>query len=77
MLSVDDFRAALRAKLGEEVGEYLASSDVLELADVLEVVYALARFDGMEPSQLEAMRRQKVMERGGFEARLWWEPSSG
>lgn len=72
-LNADELRAALRAKLGEEVGEYLASGEVLELADVLEVVYALAELGGVGRRQLEEMRRQKAEERGSFDARLWWE----
>lgn len=75
VLNADEFRAALRAKLGEEVAEYLASGEVLELADVLEVVYALAMLDGVGNGELEDLRRHKAGERGSFEARLWWTPS--
>jgi predicted house-cleaning noncanonical NTP pyrophosphatase (MazG superfamily) len=77
VLDKEDFRAALRSKLREEVDEYLESGEVLELADVLEVVYALARLDGVDTEPLETLRRQKAEERGTFAARLWWEPSSG
>jgi predicted house-cleaning noncanonical NTP pyrophosphatase (MazG superfamily) len=71
-LDPEEFRAALGAKLHEEVAEYLHSGEALELADVLEVVYALARLDGLTPSELEDLPAQKAGERGGFEARLWW-----
>lgn len=77
MLNADEFRAALRAKLGEEVAEYLESGEVLELVDVLEVVYALAKTDGVGKGKLEDLRRQRAGERGSFEARLWWELSPG
>ena len=69
------YRAALRDKLQEEVAEYLASGEVLELADVLEVVQALAALDGVPAAELEAMRRQKAQERGAFRDRLWWTPT--
>ena len=69
------FRAALRDKLQEEVTEYLESGDPPELADVLEVVYALADLDGVSPTRLEEMRARKAAERGGFGKRLWWEAS--
>ncbi|MFC4639164.1 phosphoribosyl-ATP pyrophosphohydrolase [Deinococcus hohokamensis] len=69
-----DFRAALREKLREETQEFLDSGDVTELADVLEVVYALAAQDGVSPAALEALRAAKARERGGFHARLWWAP---
>lgn len=57
---------ALRAKLREEVAEYLASGDPAELADVLEVVITLAAQHGIDPARLEAMRRAKAAERGGL-----------
>ncbi|CAM4448760.1 nucleoside triphosphate pyrophosphohydrolase [Deinococcus marmoris] len=73
LLNPDDFCAALRTKLGEEVAEYLESGEVLELADVLEVVYALAELDGVDRNELEDLRARKAQECGGFAARLWWE----
>lgn len=65
---------ALRVKLQEEVAESLESGDVLELADILEVVYALAKLDGVSSAELEQRRAAKAEERGSFERRLWWEP---
>ncbi|CAM3868508.1 nucleoside triphosphate pyrophosphohydrolase [Deinococcus frigens] len=75
-LNPAEFRAALRAKLGEEVAEYLETGEVLELADVLEVVYALAELDGVSRGELEDLRVRKAEERGAFAARLWWDPPS-
>lgn len=63
-------RRLLQAKLQEEVGELLASDDTEELADVLEVVLALARESGLAPDALEALRARKAAERGGFDRRL-------
>lgn len=74
-LDDEGFQDALRAKLQEEVAEYLESGEVLELADVLEVVYALAGRDGVSAAELEEMRAQKAEERGGLAQRLWWEPA--
>jgi len=64
------YRAALRAKLAEEVDEFLEGNQVEELADVLEVVYALGRLEGLTPERLETLRADKLAERGGFERRL-------
>ncbi|MFK7601335.1 nucleoside triphosphate pyrophosphohydrolase [Deinococcus sp. SM5_A1] len=75
-LNPADFRAAPRNKLGEEEAEYLESGEVLELADVLEVMYALAELDGVGRTELEDLQAQKAAERGSFAARLWWEPPS-
>lgn len=68
-----DFEAALREKLQEEVAEYLESGEVMELTDILEVVYALAELDGVTSSQLDTLRAEKAAERGAFRERWWWE----
>jgi predicted house-cleaning noncanonical NTP pyrophosphatase (MazG superfamily) len=69
----DEYAARLRDKLTEEVAEFLASdSDPEELADVLEVVYALAALAGTEPQQLEKLRAAKADERGAFADRIIW-----
>lgn len=72
-LNPPDFRVALREKLREETAEYLEAGDVQELADVLEVVYALAALDGLTPADLEALRAGKAEVRGAFLRRLRWE----
>jgi predicted house-cleaning noncanonical NTP pyrophosphatase (MazG superfamily) len=67
------FRDLLRDKLVEEVDEFLASDgDLEELADILEVVLALADDLGAGPAQLEEMRAAKAAERGGFSLRIVW-----
>ncbi|WP_433324323.1 hypothetical protein [Spirillospora sp. CA-294931] len=65
-----EYRALLRAKLYEEAGEYIVSGDPAELADVLEVVQALASTHGLSPADLEALRSAKATERGGFNDKL-------
>jgi len=67
-----EYRERLRDKLLEEVNEFLTSGDLDELADILEVVYALAAQQGIPPGQLEEFRAQKAEERGGFTARIIW-----
>ncbi|HTP56690.1 MAG TPA: nucleoside triphosphate pyrophosphohydrolase [Candidatus Paceibacterota bacterium] len=65
-----EFRAALRSKLREEVDEYLVSGDIEELADIMEVVYALAALEGCGPEQLEGWRQRKLAYAGGFSERI-------
>lgn len=77
-LDDDTYLLALLAKLLEEALELVESQSVKEmvkeLADVDEVVRALARLLG-GPETLEAVRQAKAAERGGFEGRLFmtWE----
>jgi predicted house-cleaning noncanonical NTP pyrophosphatase (MazG superfamily) len=66
----DEQAALLRAKLYEEAGEYVATSDPAELADLLEVLHALASLHGLTPEQLEEQRAAKAAERGAFSKRL-------
>jgi len=68
------FLEALRAKLVEESVEYYAAADdaeaVAELADLMEVVLALAEVHGADGEALEAARRAKLAARGGFRERF-------
>ncbi|MEV6235185.1 nucleoside triphosphate pyrophosphohydrolase [Lentzea sp. NPDC051838] len=64
------YHELLRDKLSEEVAEFLESGEVEELADVLEVLHALARAAGVTPSELERIRAKKAAERGGFAGRI-------
>jgi len=70
------YLAALRAKLMEEAGEALAASHTSlrsELADVLEVLQALAAAQGMSWEDVVAEAARKRDERGGFGERIFLE----
>jgi predicted house-cleaning noncanonical NTP pyrophosphatase (MazG superfamily) len=69
----EEYCARLRDKLREEVEEYLASdNDREELADILEVLYALAWQAGTDQQQLEKLRAAKAEKHGGFADRIIW-----
>lgn len=61
-----ELESALWKKLDEEVAEFQESKNPEELADILEVVYALSNFYNVRPNELEKMRQKKYEERGGF-----------
>lgn len=61
---------ALDYKLNEELAEYQADKSLEELADLLEVMYAVAVARGYSIDDLERVRKQKAEKRGGFEKRL-------
>ena len=65
-----EFEQKLLEKLAEEVDEFLRDGEIEELADVLEVIYALAAQDGVSQDGLERIRRRKVDQRGSFSKRL-------
>ncbi len=71
VLDANVYRQELRRKLQEEVTEFVESENAEELADILEVVYALAVDGGVSLSQLEEMRKQKRREKGGFDQRIF------
>lgn len=48
-----------------------ASGDVAELADLVEVVYALVKAKGLTIAQFEALGQSKVDQRGAFDQRLF------
>ncbi|MBQ8136274.1 MAG: nucleoside triphosphate pyrophosphohydrolase [Clostridia bacterium] len=59
--------AALDRKLQEEVGEYLESGSVEEMADIVEVLHGIAFHRGISWDEVESVRVRKRAERGGFE----------
>jgi predicted house-cleaning noncanonical NTP pyrophosphatase (MazG superfamily) len=68
-----EYQSLLVAKLSEEVLEFIASDgDPGELADVLEVVMALADGLGIGQQELERLRADKAAKRGGFSQRIVW-----
>ncbi|KMK75786.1 nucleoside triphosphate pyrophosphohydrolase [Alkalihalobacillus pseudalcaliphilus] len=61
----------LLVKLQEEISEYNATTTEQqakeELADVMEVIFALAKLKGITGEELETFRLEKCGKRGGFE----------
>lgn len=71
ILNAAEYITELRTKLREEADEFFAASshaDALEeLADVLEVILALAATHGTDLEQLEQIYADKAAQRGGFD----------
>ncbi|WP_183279801.1 nucleoside triphosphate pyrophosphohydrolase [Clostridium fungisolvens] len=57
----------LKNKLTEEVQEFMEAENLEELADVMEVLFALANSLGYSEDDLMSMRAKKREARGGFE----------
>lgn len=56
----------LENKLKEEVNEFIEDKNLEELADIMEVLYALAEHIGYKEEELINKRKEKFNERGGF-----------
>ena len=65
-----EYLELLNTKLGEELKEYLENESVEELADLVEVVYAILDYKGVSRQEFEGIRKQKVEERGAFRDKL-------
>ena len=70
VLSDTEYLTMLDAKLNEELAEYQESKSMEELADLLEVIRAVAAARGSSIDEVEQIRREKAKKRGGFEKKL-------
>lgn len=71
ILGSEEYLLELDKKLQEEVAEYLENNDLAELADVLEVIRAIAEARGEDIDAIEHVREQKFLERGGFKDKIF------
>lgn len=75
MLDKSTYFQELKTKLKEEVNEYLqAENDVEaieELSDVLEIIHSLSTIHGEGFKDIEAARKKKFVERGGFKEKVY------
>ena len=70
ILTEDRYLDMLDRKLEEELAEYQESKSMEELADLLEVIRAVASARGSSIGEIEAIRAQKEKARGGFAKRI-------
>ena len=62
----DEKEELVKKKFFEEIEEYFYSKEKEELADILELVHAVAEKEGIDFSELERLRAEKTRERGSF-----------
>ena len=70
ILTDEAYLAKLDEKLNEELAEYQESKSMEELADLIEVIRAVAVARGSSIKEVEAIRRDKAAKRGGFEKKI-------
>lgn len=61
----------LDKKLKEEVNEYLADYSVEEIADVMEVIYAILDYRGTSMEDVEKVRINKRDRKGAFKNKIF------
>ena len=66
----DTYIEYLDQKLNEELAEYQQDKSIEELADLLEVMYAVVVARGHSVAELERIRLEKAEKRGAFEKKL-------
>ncbi|MDF2664106.1 MAG: phosphoribosyl-ATP pyrophosphohydrolase [Paenibacillus sp.] len=69
----EEYETKLNEKLHEELREYMEApheEKLEELADLVEVIHALVLNSGNTLEHFEQLRKQKLVERGGFEQKL-------
>jgi predicted house-cleaning noncanonical NTP pyrophosphatase (MazG superfamily) len=75
ILDKEEYISELKRKSFEELNEYVnAENDsdaVEELADLLEIIHALAKSHGATIDEVERVRQRKFEKRGGFRERIF------
>jgi len=70
-LNNEDYLNELFKKLIEEVNEFTKEKSKDELADVFEVIYAIMKSKNIDINEIEKIRFNKKLERGGFEDKIF------
>ncbi|WP_026691892.1 nucleoside triphosphate pyrophosphohydrolase [Peribacillus kribbensis] len=75
ILSDDEYIKELKKKSFEELEEYMNAANneeaIEELADVLELIHALAEVHCVPFEKVEEVRKQKAAKRGGFREKIF------
>lgn len=71
VLTDEEFLECLTKKLAEEVQEFLSDGTVEELTDIYEVILAILQHMNLTIESFEALRKQKLLEKGGFSERIF------
>lgn len=70
MLTDAEYLEALDKKLDEELAEYHESGNIEELADLLEVIYAIGIAKKCSIGSLDQIRLNKIRDRGSFNRKI-------
>ena len=68
-----EYKSMLNIKLQEELDEFIKAKEdeqITELADLVEIVYAILEHKGISIEEFERVRQEKKEKRGGFGDRI-------
>ncbi len=68
----EEYLFELDKKLNEEIAEYQEDKSIEEMADVLEVLYAICEARGHSINELLQIQEAKKEARGGFKQKIFW-----
>lgn len=75
VLHETDYIVELKKKAFEELDEYVNTDNkkdaIEELADILEILHALAEYHTSSIEEVEEVRKQKAEKRGGFKEKIF------
>lgn len=77
ILNNEEYIEELDRKLNEECAEYKEDKSIEELADMLEVIYAIAQARGYSIEELEQVCAEKAEKRGSFKDRIYLKKVEG
>ncbi len=73
ILNDEEYFQELNKKLTEEVAEYLESYEIVEIADIIEVLRAILELKGISYDDFEDIRKEKVRTKGAFKNKIYLE----
>ena len=73
ILNDEEYLNELNKKLQEELNEYLNDGNVLELADLEEVLLAILKVKNITKEEFDNIRIEKVNKRGAFDKKIFLE----
>lgn len=71
ILDNERYGEELDKKLKEEVEEYLEDYSIEEMADVMEVIYAILEYRGTSMEEVEKVRIEKRDRKGAFKKKVF------
>ena len=73
ILNDEEYLNELNKKLEEEVAEYLQDNRVEEIADIVEVLYAILKSKNINLKDFDDIRTAKKIKKGSFDKKIFLE----